>query len=106
MRDDGPVDAIELVALERDAELLAAALHGVTAGVLAEHQRRLRHADVFGPHDLVGAAILQHAVLVNARLVREGVAADDGLVGLDGFAGERGQQLAGGEDLAACRCRS
>ena len=82
VRDDGLVDLIELGAIEREADLLAAALHGVAAGMLAEHQRRLRHADFLGPHDLVGPAILQHAVLVNAGLVREGVAADDGLVGL------------------------
>ena len=39
-----------------------------------------------GPHDLVGARVLQHAVLVDAGLVREGVAADDGLVRLDRLA--------------------
>ena len=59
---------------------LAAVLHGVAARMLAEHQRRLRHADVGGAHDLVGAAILQHAVLMNPRFMREGVAADDGFV--------------------------
>ena len=51
--------------------------------MLAEHERRLRHADVLGAHDFVGAAILQHAVLVNAGFVRERVAADDRLVRLD-----------------------
>ena len=100
VRDDGAVDLIELLALERDAELFAAALHGVAAGVLAENERRLRHADVFRPHDLVGPAILEHAVLVDPGLVREGVAADDGLVRLDVLAGQRAQQLARREDLA------
>ena len=90
------------MALERAADLLAAALHGVAARVLAEHQRRLRHADVLGPHDFVGAAILQHAVLVNAGFVRERVAADDRLVGLDRLAGQRGEQLARRIDLARC----
>ena len=88
--------------VERVADLLAAALNGMTAGVLAENQRRLRHADLLGAHDFVGPAILQHAVLVDACFVRERVAADDRLVGLDAFAGERGEKLAGGVDFRAC----
>ncbi len=88
------------MAFEREADLLAAALHGVAARVLAEDERRLRHADFFRPHDFVGPAILQHAVLVNPGLVRERVAADDGLVRLNRFAGQRGQHLARGIDLA------
>ena len=100
MRDDRAVDLIELLAVERDAELFAAALHGVAARVLAEDERRLRHADFFRPHDLVGPAILQHAVLVDAGFVRERIAADDRLVGLHVLAGERAEQLAGGKDLA------
>ena len=40
VRDHGAVDVVQLVALERVAELLAAALHRVAAGVLAEHERR------------------------------------------------------------------
>ena len=55
---------------------------------------RVRNADFLGPHDLVGPSILEHAVLVNPGFVREGVASDDGLVRLDGFASERRQQLA------------
>ena len=85
------------------AEGLAARGHRVAARVLAEHERRAGHAHVLGPHDLVGAAVLQHPVLVDAGLVREGVAADDGLVGLHGLAGHLRQQLAaaveaGGDD--------
>ena len=76
------------------ASQLLSALTGVAAGVLAEDQRRA-DADLFGPHDLVGAAILQHPVLVDAGFVRERVAADDRLVGLDRFARERGEHLAG-----------
>ncbi len=34
-------------------------------------------------HDLVGLGVLQHPVLVDAALVREGVPADDRLVVLD-----------------------
>ena len=72
----------------------------MTAGVLAEHERRLRHADFLGPHDLVGAAILQHPVLVNPRFVRERVAADDRLVRLHALARQRREQLTRREDLA------
>ena len=52
----------------------------MAAGVLAQHQRGLFQADHFGPHDLVGRGVLQHAVLVDAALVRERIPADDGLV--------------------------
>ena len=62
---------------------------GVAAGVLAQHQVGPRHADVLGPHDLVGRTLLEHPVLVDARLVGEGIAADDRLVALDGQAGDR-----------------
>ena len=54
----------------------------VAAGVLAEHDRVGLEPDGRRVHDLVRRALLQHAVLVDARLVRERVAADDRLVGL------------------------
>jgi hypothetical protein len=40
---------------------------------------------IFGPHDLVGLVVLEHAVLVDAGLVGKGVRAHDGLVGLHGM---------------------
>jgi hypothetical protein len=43
-------------------------------------------------HDLVGFPVAQHAVLVDARLVGEGVAAHHCLVVLDGVAGEAGDE--------------
>ena len=58
------------------------------AAVLAEHEVGARQAHVLGPHDLVGRVVLEHAVLVDARLVREGVLADDGLVARDRHAGD------------------
>jgi hypothetical protein len=54
------------LALDLHAEIGAAVLHGVTARVLAEHEGIPRRTHVLGAHDLVGAAILQHAVLVDA----------------------------------------
>src|ERR671919_58256 len=59
-------------------------------GVLAEHELVRRPPDVLGTHDLVGELLLEHAVLVNARLVGEGVLAHDGLVGLHVDAGDVG----------------
>src|SRR5437660_10198628 len=54
-RDDRVVHLVDLVVREREAERFAAALHGVAAGVAAEHEpRRHRLADVLGPHDLIG----------------------------------------------------
>ena len=49
-------------------------LQGMTSRVLAEHQRGLRYTDISRPNDLVRAPVLDHPVLVDARLVREGVA--------------------------------
>ena len=48
--------------------------------MLAEHDLRARRADVLGVHNLVRAAILEHPVLVDARLVGKGVLADNRLV--------------------------
>jgi len=41
----------------------------------------LADADVFGSNDLVGLAILEDAVLVNAGGMGEGVGTHDGLIG-------------------------
>ena len=60
----------------------------MAAAVLAQHQLRAGKAHVFRAHDFVGAAVLQHAVLMDARLVREGVFADHGFVALDRLAGD------------------
>ena len=55
-----------------------------------------------GPHDLVGAAVGDHAVLVDAGFVREGVVADDGLVARDAGADHAGEQARGAvESLGA-----
>ena len=60
----------------------------MAARQLAQHQRGGVHADILGPHDLVGLDVLQHAVLVDAAFMREGVLADDGLVVLHREAGD------------------
>ena len=71
----------------------------VAAGVLAHHQVRAALPDILGPHDLVGLGVLQHAVLMDAGLVGEGVLADDGFVELHRKAGDRRDVAAGAGDV-------
>ena len=85
--------------VELVSELLIAPLQRVPAGVLTEHQRGARHADLLRSDDLVRQAVLQQAVLVDARFVRECIAAHDRLVRLGEDADDVGQELAGAEDL-------
>ena len=68
---------LQLLAGEMIAQRLGAIGQGRPAAVLAQHQVGLGEADVLGPHDLVGGALLEHAVLMDAGLVGKGVAADD-----------------------------
>ena len=91
---------VEGGAVDLEAQLLERVAQGVAAGVLAEHERVRLEPDRGGVHDLVGGALLQHAVLVDAGLVREGVAAHDRLVRLHLVAGQAGHHAAGARDLA------
>ena len=86
---------VELGLARLMAEIGQALAQRVAAGMLAEHELGAREADVLGPHDLVGLAMLEHAVLVDAGLVRERVVADDGLVARDGRADDVGEQARG-----------
>ncbi|KAF5036469.1 hypothetical protein DSECCO2_574740 [anaerobic digester metagenome] len=92
-------DDLELVVAELVVEFLDLGVQGMAAGVLAEHDHRAFAADVFGRHDLVGAAVLQHAVLVDAGLVGKGVAPDDRRIGRYGLADDAGEAAARGENL-------
>ena len=89
---------------ELDAQLLQALLEGVAARELAQHDLGGGPAHVFGAHDLVGLARLQHAVLVDARGVREGVGAHHRLVRLHRKAGDLRHHLRGRPRSAWCRC--
>jgi hypothetical protein len=55
------------------AEFFETLANGVTAGVFAEDELGVARANGFGSHDLVGEGIGHHAVLVDARLVGEGI---------------------------------
>src|SRR6266540_4595660 len=76
------VDLIQLSAFKMIAELLTTQAERMTSRVFAQHQFRIWHSDRLRRHDLVGQPVLQHAVLMDAGFVREGVAADDRLVRL------------------------
>ena len=56
-------------------------------------------ADILRPHDLVRELLLEHPVLMDACLVREGVLADHRLVRLDVHAGDGREQARRLEDL-------
>ena len=86
---------LELVVREAVAHLLELRPEGVAARMLAHDERGLRHADRFRRHDLVGLGVLQHAVLVDAALMREGVPADDRLVVLHREGGRGRDELRG-----------
>ncbi|EEF93541.1 hypothetical protein CATMIT_01827, partial [Catenibacterium mitsuokai DSM 15897] len=81
--------------VDAEAQRLQAVVQRGAAAVAAHHHLRLGPAHVFGRHDLVGAAVLEHAVLVDARLVRERVLPDHRLVALDHHAGDAREQARG-----------
>ena len=70
------------MAVVQPAGFFATVAKGVPPAVLAQDQPALRNADRFGVHDLVRGALFQDAVLVDARLVGEGIASHNRLVGL------------------------
>src|SRR5215212_9496316 len=74
---EGP---LEHIALHKVAELFEGVLEGVAARVFAEEDVRPFQADVFLGHDLERPPVLEHAVLVDARLVQKRVTPHDGLV--------------------------
>ena len=88
------------LAVDLVAELLQRRAQRVAAGVLAQHELVGVQPDRRGVHDLVGRALLEDAVLVDARLVGEGVAPDDRLVGLHRVAGQAADEAARAGDLA------
>lgn len=65
-----------------------------------QHDLALAHAHLGRIDDLVGVTLLQHAVLVDARGMGEGVGAHDGLVGLHVHAGDGADQAARLDELA------
>src|SRR5438309_587667 len=89
----------ELALVEIEPELSQPRGESGPARVLAHDELVGGPADVFRLHDLVGELFLEHAVLVDARLVGEGVLAHDGLVGLHVHARNGGEEARALEDL-------
>src|SRR5208282_447389 len=98
------IDLIEFAALKLVSQLFAAQSQSVAAGVLAQHEPRVRCSHRLWRHDFVGQWILEHAVLVNAGLVRKCIAPGDGLVGLHRNARNLRQHLAGSIKMFAGDC--
>lgn len=93
---EGLVQRVLAQLVAQGAQLFAES--GAT-GVLAHHQVGAALPHILGLHDLVGAPILEHAVLMDAALVGEGVLADDRLVELNRKAGNRRNIAAGPGDV-------
>src|SRR5581483_4786658 len=69
-------------------------LQGVPPGARRQDDLALQDAHVARVYDLVGGALFQHAVLMDAARMGEGVRADDGLVRLHQNAGRRADHAA------------
>ena len=89
------VDRFEFRVVKAVAESMETGFEAVLSGMASEHNACLRYSYRFRCHHLVCLTVFQHAVLMNAGLVRECVVAYNGLVGLDDDAGE-------GRDHSAC----
>ena len=94
-------DALELARRQLEAQLVEARAQPWRPESLPSTIRAVRATPMLARvHDLVGLAHLQHAVLVDARVVAERVRADDRLVRLHGDAGQALDQAAGAVELA------
>ena len=92
--EEAPVHALELLVVEGVAQLGHAMAQSRVARPRREYDLRGAGALIGRVDDLVGVARLEHAVLVDARAVREGVGAHDGLVRLHVDAGDTAHELA------------
>ena len=90
---------VQLVLGQQQSELLEPLAQGMSAGVLAQHEPAALGANGGRRHDLVRARVLEHAILLDAALVREGVRPYDGFVGLDRDTRELLEQRAGRHKL-------
>ena len=82
------------------AQRAQALFESMAAGVFAENQRVPLDADAFRAHDFIGQGIVQHAVLMDAGFVGEGVVADDRLVGRRRESGQVLDDAGGAVNLA------
>ena len=92
-------DRLQLLRSELVAERLRPVGERGPATVLAKHEVGAFEPHVLRPHDFVGARLLEHAILVDARLVGKGVLPHDRLVSRHLDAGDVGHQPAGRHKL-------
>ena len=98
-RDRFAVERVERLAREVVPEFGELRLKSASTGELADRQRRSEKSNRLRRHDLVGERILEDAVLMNPRLVREGIRANDRLVRLYRKAGEVADEPTCGSEL-------
>mmetsp|Transcript_42823 Transcript_42823/g.79313 ORF Transcript_42823/g.79313 Transcript_42823/m.79313 type:complete len:652 (+) Transcript_42823:184-2139(+) len=98
-------DLVQAVQVQVVPQFLEARPDGVPSRVLPQHDARAalrvssHESDGLGSHDLVRFLVLDHAVLMDAGLVLEGVHSHDGLVGLTLHARVLGHELGGRGDV-------
>ncbi len=76
------IDLFKLLCVQDVAQLYQPVAQASAAGTSREHDLRVGHANVPRVDDLVGGALLEHTVLVDAGRVGKGVRPNDRLVGL------------------------
>jgi hypothetical protein len=93
------IDDLQLLTAQRISEVFAPIPERMPSAVFSKHKSAGRHANRFGIDYLVSRPFFQKSVLVNSCFMSEGVAADDGLVGLGAEGDYARQKLTGGEEL-------
>ena len=91
---------LELLVVERVAQLMQALFERMAAGMLAQNDSVLRNADGLRGHDFVGLLVRHDAVLMDAGLVCERIRADNGLGRGNGNAGDGLNHAACAVDLS------
>ena len=81
--------------------MLEARDHGMAPAMLGQGQFRAAPTDILRVHDLVGFALFQDAILVNAGAVSEGVLSDDGFAAGDMQAAHAADDARSLQDLAS-----
>src|SRR6476620_983336 len=100
-KQESAVGLIQFLIGERVSQLLEPVEQPVTARAGSEDYAALRHADVFGPHDLIGLALLEEAVDMYARAVGERIGSEDCFVGWNLCSEHVGDEAAGSVQLAS-----
>ena len=98
-RGEAVIQAIELVLGKIEAGALRAFVERVASAVLTQYQLAFGNADGARVDDFVGGFFLEVAVLMDAGLVREGVAAHNCLIGLRPEGDDGAEQFAGGIEM-------